>query len=328
MSAKSRPSGRPRITLVTPALAAANNGNWQTARRYARLLAPTFRVDLRAAWQAGDAAGELLIALHARKSAPSIAAWPAGRPVLLVMTGTDLYGDLAAGDAATGASLQRADALLLLNREGAAALPAALRAKARVILQSCAARAPGPKPSRFLRAVVVGHLRAEKDPATLFAAVRRLAPSDGIRIDHLGSALDPQLGPEAQALMREAPFYRWLGARPHAEARRRIAGAHVLVHPSRLEGGAHVLIEALRSGTPVLASRVDGNTGLLGGDWPLLFEPGDDQGLAAQLRRLRAAPAILTDLSPRIAALADDFAPERERAALHALVADLLENSR
>jgi glycosyltransferase involved in cell wall biosynthesis len=38
----------------------------------------------------------------------------------------------------------------------------------------------------------------------------------------------------------------------------------VLVHTSRMEGGAHVVIEALRSGTPVLASRIAGNLGLLG----------------------------------------------------------------
>ena len=245
---------------MTPALAAAANGNWQTASRYARLLAPDCRVDLRARWQAGDPAGELLIALHAHKSAPSIAAWPADRPVALVLTGTDLYRDLPAGDAAALASLQRADALVLLNREGAAALPPALRAKSRVILQSCAARAPGPKPRRGLRAIVVGHLRAEKDPMTLAAAVRRLAPDEGIRIDQVGAALDPELGRAAEALMREAPHYRWLGARPHGETRRRIAAAHLLIHPSRLEGGAHVLIEALRSGTPVLASRVAGNT--------------------------------------------------------------------
>lgn len=313
---------------MTPALAAANNGNWQTARRYTRLLATHCQVDLRASWQAGDPAGDLLIALHASKSAPSIAAWPAGRPVALVLTGTDLYRDLPAGDAAAQASLRRADALLLLNREGGSALPAALRGKSRVILQSCTSRAPGPKPQRFLRVLVVGHLRAEKDPATLFAAVRRLGPGDGIRIEQLGAALDPELGRAAEALTREAPHYRWLGGRPHAEARRRIAGAHLLLHPSRLEGGAQVLIEALRSGTPVLASRIAGNTGLLGSDWPLLFEPGDDRGLAAQLRRLRGTPAILTDLGPRVAALADDFAPERERAALLALVADLLETTR
>ena len=106
--------------------------------------------------------------------------------------------------------------------------------------------------------------------------------------------------------------------------RERLARANLLVHPSRLEGGAHVLMEALRSGTPVLASRIAGNTGLLGGDWPLLFEPGDAAGLAAQLRRLRAEPARLAALAPWVAQRAAVFAPERERAELLALVARLL----
>ena len=237
---------KPRIVLVTPALADANNGNWQTARRYARLLAPLYRVQLGAEWRAGDAEGELLLALHARKSAPSIAAWPADRPVVLVLTGTDLYADIQ-HDAAAQASLARANALVLLNREGAAALPAALRGKARVILQSCAAHLGGPRPRRTLRAVVVGHLRAEKDPRTLFAAVRLLAGRSDIHIDHLGAALDPALGTEATQLMRDCPNYRWLGPRPHAEARRRIARANLLIHPSRLGGrrpcgdGGHAL---------------------------------------------------------------------------------------
>lgn len=320
------------ITLVTPALALAHrgfsHGNQQTAQRWARMLAAAHRVDLRPCWRPGDPAGALLIALHARKSAPSIAAWPADRPVLLVLTGTDLYGDLARGDAEVQASLARADVVVVLNRLGAQALPAVLRPKARLVLQSCAARAPQPRPGRHLRALVVGHLRAEKDPRALFAAARLLADRPDIRIDHIGAALDPALGQEAEALMREQPAYRWLGARAHAETRRRLAAASLLVHPSRLEGGAHVVIEALRSGTPVLASRVDGNLGLLGADWPLVFEAGDVQGLAQQLCRLREAPSILTDLAPRVQALAEDFAPERERATLLALVADLLETPR
>ena len=314
---------------MTPALADANNGNWQTARRYARLLGDRYRVDLRAAWQRGDAPAELLIALHARRSAASIAAWPAGSPVVLVLTGTDLYRDLAAGDTATLASLQRADALVLLNRLGAEALPAPLRAKSRVILQSCAARAGGPRhsrPSRHLRALVLGHLRAEKDPQTLFAALRQL-PAGTLHVDHLGAALDPALGREAEALMREWPAYRWLGALPHAQARARLARANLLIHPSRMEGGAHAVIEALRSGTPVLASRVPGNVGLLGTDWPLYFEAGDAAGLAAALQRLAGAPSILPALGERARRLGEAwFSPAAERAALQALVAPLLES--
>lgn len=312
---------------MTPALAAANNGNWQTARRWARMLAPQYRVDLRGQWQAGDPAGALLIALHARKSAASMAAWPADRPLLLVLTGTDLYGDIR-HDAAAQASLARADALVVLNRLGAQALPAALRPKAVVILQSCSARRPGPRPQSHLRALMVGHLRAEKDPATLFAAARLLAARPDIRIDHIGGALDPQLAAQARALMQAQPTYRWLGDRPHAEVRARIARASVLVHASRLEGGAHVVIEALRSGTPVLASRIAGNLGLLGEDWPLSFEPGDAAGLAAGLLRLRESPAILADLERLAQQRAAAFDPALEQAALLGLVQRLLETPR
>jgi len=42
-----------------------------------------------------------------------------------------------------------------------------------------------------------------------------------------------------------------------------------------------VIIEALASGTPVLASRIDGNLGLLGDDYAGVFEPGEATGLAA-----------------------------------------------
>lgn len=313
---------RPAIVLVTPALADTNNGNWQTARRWAQLLAPRYRVRLCSGWQAGDPPADLMIALHARRSAASVAAWPTERPLLLVLTGTDLYRDIAT-DASAQASLQRADALVVLNRCAPAQLPEALRAKTHVVLQSCTARRGGPRPQQHLRAVMVGHLREEKDPRTLFAAARRLRHRADIRIDHLGGALDPALGAEARALMAECPHYRWLGACTHAEARARIARASLLVHASRMEGGALVLIEALRAGTPVLASRIDGNRGLLGPDWPAEFEVGDAAGLAAQLERLRDAPGALEQLQALARVRADDFTPEREQAALYAVLASL-----
>jgi hypothetical protein len=67
---------RQKIVIVTPALADANNGNWQTARRW-RDAAPAYRVQLAADWQAGQPGGDadLMVALHARRSAP---AWRPG----------------------------------------------------------------------------------------------------------------------------------------------------------------------------------------------------------------------------------------------------------
>ena len=66
--------------------------------------------------------------------------------------------------------------------------------------------------------------------------------------------------------------------------------AHVLLHPSRIEGGAQAVIEAIRGGTPVIASRIDGNTGLLGTDYPGLFAPGDAAAAARLLRRAATMP--------------------------------------
>lgn len=310
--------------IVTPALAAANNGNWQTARRWAGMLSPAYRVHLATGWPQGDEA--LMIALHARRSADAVAHWRAARPaapLLLVLTGTDLYGDIA-GDAAAQASLQAADRLVVLNELGAAALPAALRRKARVVLQSCAARRPALKTSRHLRALMVGHLRDEKSPQTVFEAVHRLQARRDILIDHVGAALDPALGALAEATLRQCPGYRWLGALPHAATRRRIQAAHVLVHPSRLEGGAHVVIEAVRSGTPVLASRIDGNVGLLGDGYDGYFPPGDAARLATLLERLRDEPAMLTHLQAQCRAREPLFDPAREAATLHELLAGLL----
>lgn len=310
--------------IVTPALADANNGNWQTAHRWAGLLAGAYRVRLAAGWEGGDEA--LMIALHARRSAAAIAAWRARhgeRPLILVLTGTDLYRDIAV-DADAQRSLALADCLVVLNELGARALPPACRAKARVLLQSCPARRPAAKTTRHLRALMVGHLREEKSPRTWFEAARRLAQRDDIQLDHVGAALDGALGDAARALMATCPNYRWLGGLPHGATRRRIQAAHVLVHPSRIEGGAHVVVEALRSGTPVLASHIDGNLGVLGVDYAGTFPPGDAAALATLLQRARDEPAMLPALRAQCEARAPLFEPAREAAALQALLAELL----
>lgn len=315
---------RPRIALVTPALASANTGNWHTAARWARLLAPVARVGVMGAWTGGDEA--LLIALHARRSAPSIAAWHAAhpdRPLVVVLTGTDLYRDID-HDADAQQSLQWADALVVLNTCGATRLPPALRPRTTVVLQSCPARRPLAKPTRHLRVVMVGHLRDEKDPQTYLQAARLLAHRPDIRLDHLGAALDPALAEAARRTMADCPQYRWLGPVTRAEARRRIQAAHVLVNASRMEGGAQVVIEAVRSGTAVLASRIDGHRGLLDDAHPGFFAPGDAAGLAALITACRDDAAMLPRLEAWGAERAPRFEPAREAAALQQLVASLL----
>ena len=322
-----QPQKKPQVVIVTPALAAANNGNWQTAQRWARWLRADYRVRLADRWSGGDEA--LMIALHARRSAPSIDAWrqarPADgqRPLLLVLTGTDLYRDIAS-DRSAQRSLQLADRLVVLNERGLDSLPSGLRGKASVCLQSCAPRPRRAKTARHLRVLMVGHLRAEKSPETYFEAARLLAARRDILLDHVGSALDDDLARQAVALMRQQPRYRWLGALPHGATRARIGAAHALVHASRMEGGAHVVIEAVASGTPVLASRIDGNLGLLGSDYRGVFDWGDAAGLAALIERARDDAAMLAALQMQCDARATLFAPERERQTLLTLLSGLL----
>ncbi|CAN5137080.1 hypothetical protein BH11PSE10_BH11PSE10_19470 [soil metagenome] len=315
---------REDIVIVTPALADIKNGNWQTAHRWAAMLSSAYRVRLAEQWDGGNEG--LMIALHARRSASSAARWRAQRPaapLAVVLTGTDLYRDIAT-DAGAQASLQSADRLIVLNQLGVQSLPAALRAKASIVLQSCSARPTLAKTGRHLRALMVGHLRGEKSPQTYFGAARLLAGRPDIRLDHIGAALDADLGQEAAALTAGNPGYRWLGALPREATRRRIQAAHLLVHPSRMEGGAHVVIEALRSGTPVLASRIDGNVGLLGEGYAGYFPVGDAAALASALQRLRDDPAMLAVLQQQCALRAPLFDPALERATLHALTAELM----
>ncbi len=313
------PDAVPRVHIVTPALHGANNGNAHTAERWRVFLAPVAACEVALQWRGEPA--DLLIALHARRSAASIAAFHADhpeRPIAVVLTGTDLYRDIDEDERAQH-SLQCASALVVLQDEGPARLDAAGRAKARVIVQSAPSLLLPPRPAAQAEFVAVGHLREEKDPLTLMAAARLVGPS--VRIAHIGAALDPTLGAAAAQTMQACPGYLWLGAMEHGAARRRIARSLALVHPSRIEGGANVVIEALRSRVPVLASRIDGNLGLLGADYDGTFEVGDAPALARLMRRFVDDSAFAAHLAAQCAARAPRFRPALERAAVRRLVA-------
>ncbi len=323
MAARHKPA---RVCIVSPALAAANNGNWHTAARWQRFLAPVATTEIRGSnEEPGDA--DLLIALHARRSAAAIVRWRERRgdaPIVLVLTGTDLYRDLET-DAHARHSVECASRLVVLQVQGLERLDAASRAKTSVIVQSAPARvlARSPADADF---VAAGHLRPEKDPETLFRAMRLLAAggTGGPSLDHVGAPLDPELGEAARETAAACPAYRWLGALSHAATRRAIARARALVHPSRIEGGANVVIEAVRSRVPVLASRIDGNVGLLGADYDGYFAVGDAAGLAALMRRFVADEAFAGRLQAQCAAREPLFRPSAERAAVRTLVIDLL----
>jgi putative glycosyltransferase (TIGR04348 family) len=315
---------KPHVLIITPALAQSNNGNWQTAWRWSRLLLPQFRTTISSRWQ-GEGA-DVMLALHARKSAPAALAWAQAvgpQKLAVVLTGTDLYRDIQT-DADAQHAVQVASKLVVLQERGPDALPPALRPKAQVIFQSTPRRVTLTKPTRHLRAVMVGHLRDEKDPLTYLRCAARLAERRDVFLDHIGEALEPHWVQAVAHAARSCPAYRWLGGLPHADTRRHIQRAHVLVHPSKMEGGAHVILEAVQSGTPVLASRIDGNVGMLGPDYAGYFDLGDDKALAELLLRCRDDSTFLPLLSQQCEARTPLFEPAREQNLLHQLVKTLL----
>lgn len=288
------------------------------------MLRERYRIIVQTAWDGTGA--DAMIALHARRSAESVRRFRASardRPIALVLTGTDLYRDLAAGGE-TAHSLDLADRLVVLQDHALGFLGPAWRRKCEVIFQSArflrhrAARG-GP-----LRCVAVGHLREEKDPATLLQAVERLPPGLAIRVRHIGAPLDERLGEAARSLAARDRRYRYLGALPHGLARSALAASDLLIHCSIMEGGANVIAEAVTAGTPVIASRISGNLGMLGTDYPGYFEARDADGLARLLRRAATEPAFLRALRTACNRRKPLFHPAAETRAVRRLVERLL----
>jgi glycosyltransferase involved in cell wall biosynthesis len=123
--------------------------------------------------------------------------------------------------------------------------------------------------------------------------------------------------------MRSEPRYRWLGELDHAGAMRWLARSHAMVISSRMEGGAHVVSEAIAIGVPVIASAIAGNTGLLGKRYPALFPVGNDVALSRLLARTSADAQWLTGLEAAVKSRGHLVDAALERRSLAKLLANL-----
>lgn len=314
-----------RILIVSPAPPGSRIGNRVTSLRMAGLLRQAgHEVKLRQEWQ--ECGAELLIALHAMKSAATVAAARAahpGLPIVLVLTGTDLYHDIDREPAARR-SLDLSDRLVILQPKAIERLPQSVHAKTRLVLQS--ARAPrqvqAPDPEHF-DVCVLAHLRAVKDPLLAARAARRLPANSRVRVVLVGGALDEPSRLLALAEVAENPRLEWLGDLGHGRALGVLARSRLLVLTSRSEGGPAAVTEAIACGLPVLSTRIPASEGLLGEDHPGLFPIGDEAALAALLTRCEGDASFLEELRARSLRLAESVDPCREQRDLCALVAEL-----
>ncbi|MGH3449840.1 MAG: glycosyltransferase, partial [Haloechinothrix sp.] len=253
------------ILLVSPAPPASVHGNGVTAARWARILrALGHDVETAERYRGGHYSA--LVALHARKSADAIRAFHAEHPdapVVIALTGTDLYPDLAGGGV-DPAVLRIAGRLVVLQPHGLRQLDDELRSRAKVIIQSVPEIQPRPRRADIFEVAFLAHLRPVKDPLRAAAATRLLPPDSRIRLTHVGAGLDHDLAEHARVEAADNPRYEWLGELTRSDALNVLARSRLLVLTSHNEGGANVVSEALAAGVPVLSSAIPGSQGLLG----------------------------------------------------------------
>ncbi len=315
-----------KIVLITPSGPTTRTGNRVAASRWAailRRLGHTVHVD--AEYDGG--AADLMVAVHAWRSAGAIAAFKSrhpDRPVVLQLSGTDIYDYIASDPGPTLRSMELADRLVALNDLAWRVVPKRMRGRLRIIHQSAERPAERWSPSpRGVVISVIGHLRDVKDPLRAAEASRLLPAASRIRIEQVGRAYTAQWAERARAEMASNPRYRWRGDVSRAEVRRLLMRSHAMVISSRSEGGANVISEAAVIGVPILASRMDGNVGLLGSAYPGYFPVGDTRSLATFMQRLECDRRFARGLAQAVRSRAPLFAPRREIAAWRRLLREL-----
>jgi putative glycosyltransferase (TIGR04348 family) len=305
-----------KIQLVTPAPLTLNNGNKITAQRWAGMLKKLgHRVKVSRNYDTESC--DVLIALHARRSAESIQRFHRRYPELplvVVLTGTDLYRDIHR-DRKAKQSLELATRLVVLQQMALAELPRGLHAKTRVIYQSAEpCRARSGRLSKNFKVCVIGHLREEKDPLRTALAARCLPAESRIKVTHIGLALDDHLGDKARAEARRNPRYRWVGQLSHRKTREILARSDLACITSKMEGSSNVLSEALACGVPVLATKIPGLMGTLGGNFVGYFSVGNTRQLMRLLVKAETDRHFYRALKRQCARAARVVHPKRELA--------------
>ena len=318
-----------KVALITPARLGSRSGNSITAVRWASILRNLgFKVSLSHEFNGGSA--DAMIALNAYRSADPIQRFRQlypKRPLVVALTGTDLYRFLDSHPEQTRGSIEAADRLVVLNNLAYKVLSPDQQRKCFVIIESAAPLPNGRTPSiRNFDVCVISHLRPEKDPLLTAQAARLLPESSKIRVRHYGKAHTNEWAEAAQNEMVHNPRYTWFDEVPHWQIRRVLARSRLMVLSSNIEGGPNCLSEAIVAGLPVITTDIDGCVGVLGPGYPGIFPVGDTDALHRQLVRAETEPEFMAELENHIVDLSPRFLQQEEEARWAKLFEELFDN--
>lgn len=288
-----------KFILVTPALPHSRAGNRATAIRWRNILRDLgHHVHLDTKFSTGKY--DAMVALHSWRSADSIQNFNEqhpDKPLIVALTGTDLYKFIKTHPKKTLHSIEISDVLVALHDLAYQAIPKQYCEKLSVIYQSAkSVKRQNKKNKKHFDVCVIGHLRDEKDPLRAAYAVRNLPKESKIRIKQFGKAHDEKWADIAEQEMEKNPRYRWYGEVPHWQIRKEYAANQLMVLSSRMEGGANVISEACVAGLPIIASNIVGSIGLLGNSYPGYYPVGNTNALRKQLLKTEMDHIYLSDL--------------------------------
>jgi putative glycosyltransferase (TIGR04348 family) len=305
------------IRLITPARLGRKAGNSVTAVRWASILRELGH-EVVIAHEYRDEPADIAIALNAYRSADAIEAFRrrhSDRPLLVALTGTDLYRFRRSHAHVTGRSMELADRLLVLNHLSHKAVPKSERRKLFLIYESARPLPVPRKPSvRSFDVCIIGHLRDEKDPLRTAHAVRDLPEGSRIRVLHYGAAHTKTWARRAEKEMQRNPRYHWMGEVAHWQVRRALSRCRLMTLTSIMEGGPNVLSEAVVAGVPVISSNIDGAVGVLGESYPGYFPVGDTEELRRRLIQAETDPVFVQQLERYVMREAPRFSRQQEKA--------------
>lgn len=308
--------------MITPAAPDSKAGNRATAERWKILLERSaHNVSIVTAYH-GEAC-DLLLALHAWRSYEAIRLFRniyPDMPLIVALTGTDIYRHQYEYPEQTLYSMQAADALIGLHTQVGDDIPERFLNKLVTLFQS--ADLPTEQSVKttsetgFFDVCVIGHLRNEKDSLRAAWAARRLPEHSCVRVSCAGKPHNEYWQSLAQQEMMENSRFRWLGELEKKDTAKLMANSQILVMSSVMEGGANVISEACLAGLPVIASDIAGNTGLLGKEYLGYYPVGNTQALTSMLGRVENDGRFLEQLRGQVDQLANQFMPEKEQVSL------------
>ena len=243
-----------------------------------------------------------------------------GVPTVLSLHAGDFATFISSHPRLCRAVLARADVVVTLGPDMAAAVAPHLRPQARVAVVPNTIRLPerwtqaGEQPPVVLFA---GDLNRGKGVDVLLAAWKRVREQlPEARLQLAGPVVEPDLLPLPAGAEH-------LGEVSRAEVQRRIASARVVVLPSRREVLPMVLLEGMAAARPVVATPV-GEVPSLVGDGGSLVPVGDVEALARELLALLRDPPAASEMGVRAREVVEQrFSPSRVTVLLEDLYDDV-----